>query len=242
MNMPKNVTICKNHEGASHFAAGLAAEAFVEKPHLAVTFAAGDTPFACYGELIRRQEAGALRLDKALYIGLDEWLGLGPGDEGSCIAAMRRGYYAPAGVPMDRIKAFNGLCQDVGAEVRRMGERLEAHPLDLAVLGVGVNGHIGFNEPGVPAAGDFSLVPLSDTTQRVGRKYFGGGPTPREGATITLRALLRAKRVVILATGISKQAAVQSVLAGREDLPLCAFLEHPGCSYVFDEEAAGLAK
>lgn len=241
--MAAKVILCKDHQEASLRAAGLVAQALLEKPESTVTFAAGDTPLSCYRELIRRQEKGELGLGKARYIGLDEWLGLGPENEGSCIATMNQSYYHPARIPQERIFAFNGLDVDPEAEARRLQGILAQWPLELAVLGVGVNGHIGFNEPGGTAQGDFALVPLSETTQKVGRKYFQGRPTPLRGATITLEALAKAKRVVILATGAAKREAMAGVLAGEAgghkggSLPVYAFLNHPGAVYVLDEAA-----
>lgn len=230
--------ICKNHQDTSRCAADLVAELFAKKPEMTVTFAAGDTPFFCYRELIRRQNNGELQLDRARYIGLDEWVGLGPDTEGSCIASMNRGYYHPAGIPGKRIVAFDGLTADLDAEIERMREYLRQYPLDLAVLGVGVNGHVGFNEPGITTTGDFSLVPLSTSTQAVGRKYFMGKRTPARGATITLQALMRAERVIILATGAGKRDAVAGIWAKDAVLPASAFTVHPGACYLFDEEAS----
>ncbi len=236
--MEAKIILCRDHREASQKAADLVAEAFVRNPELTVTFAAGDTPLASYQELIARQEKGEVQLDKARYIGLDEWVGLGLETEGSCIATMTKAYYRPAGIPASSICVFDGLSQDPEAEVERMQGVLQQHPLDLAVLGIGVNGHVGFNEPGVSTSGDFSLVPLSASTQQVGKKYFAGQDTVKLGATITLEALKKAKQVVIIATGASKREAVSSILEKRTDLPACAFLDHPNACYLFDQQAA----
>lgn len=233
--MKNNIVICKDHQAASLYAAGLIAESFIKKPEMTVTFAAGDTPFACYHQLTQRQEKGELRLDRALYIGLDEWVGLGADTAGSCIGSMMEGYYHPAGIPNERILAFDGLAVSPDGELERMREILRQHTLELAVLGVGVNGHVGFNEPGAITSGDFSFVPLSESTQLVGRKYFSGEETPTQGATITLQALKKAKQVLILATGASKRDAVRAIVDGSTQLPVCAFLDHPGVCYIFDE-------
>ncbi|NLV59079.1 MAG: hypothetical protein GXY67_09950 [Clostridiales bacterium] len=232
------IVICRDHQMVSQYAADRLASAFLHKPDLTVTFAAGDTPLACYRQLLRSQQTGALRLDQALYIGLDEWVGLGPETPGSCIATMNLGYYHPAGIPAQRVIAFDGLRPDPEAEAERMQKVLGEHPLDLAVLGVGINGHVGFNEPETPLSGDFSLVPLSETTQSVGRKYFSGKPTPILGATITLQALKKARQVIIIATGAHKRDIVSGIFAERADLPVCAFLSHHGALYLFDEAAA----
>ena len=235
--MKTNITTCKNHLEASQYAADLIAAAFAKKPDLTVTFAAGDTPFACYRELLGRQAAGNVQLTSARYIGLDEWMGLGPNDEGSCIFCMNQGYYQPAGIPKEQMFVFDGLTKELDVELARMRKVLDEHPLDLAVLGIGVNGHIGFNEPGVPTTGKFSFVPLSESTQQVGKKYFSGRNTPTGGATITLEALQQAETVVILATGKTKRDAVRAIVEGSSELPACAFLNHPNVHYVFDEEA-----
>ena len=237
--MQATILIEKDHEAASARAAQIVAEKMLETPGMNATFAAGNTPLACYEKLIERQTAGELDLRAARYIGLDEWIGLGPDNVGSCIETMNTSFYGPAGIPRDHIEFFNGLCADPGAEAKRMcGVFAQAGGIDLTVLGVGVNGHIGFNEPGLVTQGDFSLVPLSETTQTVGRKYFGGGATPKDGATMTLDALKKAKTVVVIATGENKRAAVAGILAGKSDLPVGAFLDHPGAVYVFDEAAA----
>ncbi len=237
--MKATILIEKNHETASARAADIIAAALAAKPELTVTFAAGDTPLACYRLLIARQRAGELELRNAHYIGLDEWIGLGPDDAGSCIEVMNRSYYGPAGIPRSRIDCFDGRRVDADAEAGRMcGVLAQTGGLDLAVLGVGVNGHIGFNEPDTATQGDFSLVPLSETTQTVGRKYFGGGATPTRGATITLDALKKAKTILVIATGEKKQKAAADVLDEVGALPVGAFLDHPGAVYIFDESAA----
>ncbi len=238
--MQATILIEKDHEAASARAAQLVAEKLLEKPEENVTFAAGNTPLACYEKLIERQEKGELNLRAAHYIGLVEWIGLGPDDVGSCIETMNTGYYGPAGIPRDHIEYYNGLCADPAAEAQRLcGVLGQVGGIGLTVLGVGVNGHIGFNEPGLVTQGDFSLVPLSETTQTVGRKYFGGGATPTNGATMTLDALKKARTVIVIATGANKREAVAGILTGKSDLPVGAFLDHPGAVYIFDEAAAG---
>lgn len=238
--MKAEIIITRNHEEACALAAEKAAEKFKECPETAATFAAGDTPLTCYARLIEMQGRGEVDLRRAWFIGLDEWRGLGPFDAGSCIETMNRSFYVPAGISRERIFVFDGLAADAEAEAVRMCGVLSGG-LGLAVLGVGINGHIGFNEPGFAAEKDFSLVSLSESTINVGRKYFGGKDAPVMGATITLNALVRADRVIIIATGANKRDAVKSIMAGSAVLPAGAFLEHPGACYIFDEESAKMA-
>ncbi len=226
---------------ASMLAANIIGGKLRENPAMAVTFAAGFTPLECYKLLLRQQHAGMLRLDRAQYIGLDEWVGLGPNDTGSCIQTLNSAYYIAAGIPPAQISYFDGLCTDPQAEAQRMCDVIASiGGIDMAVVGVGINGHIGFNEPNTVLQGDFSLVALSETTRIVGKKYFDGSQTPKVGATITLQALKKAKTVIVIATGEKKQPAVKKIIAGDSSLPASAFLDHPNAYYIFDSHAAAM--
>ena len=200
-----------------------------------VTLAAGFTPLAAYQELVAMQSRGQVDLTSARYVGLDEWVGLGENDKGSCIFTMNGAFYQPAGIPKENIRVFDGTAKDVCAEAQALNAYMEASEgLSLAVLGIGINGHVGFNEPGNPLRGQFSLTPLSAVTQAVGRKYFSGKVAPKTGATLTLNALMAAKHIVLIATGAHKREIIKTVLAGESSLPAAAFLNHPGAIYIFD--------
>lgn len=236
--MKAKILIEYDHMAASVRAAEILTDALKADPEMIVTFAAGATPLECYRLLAELQREGKTELRRATYVGLDEWIGLGPEDAGSCIETMNTAYYIPAGIPWERIVYFDGRCRDPEAEARRVsGQIRELGGIDLAVLGVGVNGHIGFNEPDVSLRGEFSLVSLSKTTQTVGRKYFNGGQTPQKGATITLETLKQAKTVIVIATGENKRQAATHILAEDGTLPAGAFLNHPNAWYIFDKLA-----
>lgn len=238
--MKSEIKIFNNHDEASNFVANLFAEKLNKNPKATITLAAGDTPLAFFEKIISKQNLGEVDLKSAKYIGLDEWIGLGPQDAGSCINIMNTAFYNPAGIPRENIKVFDGLTNNIEGEIEQMNEVLAENPLDIAVLGVGVNGHIGFNEPNVQTTNDFSLVPLSETTQKVGKKYFDGKDTVKMGATITLKALKEAKTVIILATGENKKEAVSGIILGDSKLPVGEFINHSGAVYVFDNNAAGV--
>lgn len=200
-----------------------------------VTLAAGFTPLAAYQELVAMQSRGLVDLTSARYVGLDEWVGLGENDEGSCIFTMNGAFYQPAGIPKENICVFDGTAKDICAEAQAINAYVEAiGGLSLAVLGIGMNGHVGFNEPGNPLEGQFSLTPLSAVTQAAGRKYFFGNAAPKTGATLTLNALMAAKHSILIATGAHKREITKAVLAGESSLPAAAFLNHPGAVYIFD--------
>ncbi len=212
--MSERLVRCSSNEAAACETALRIARHFEARPGALVAPAAGFTPLAAYGKLALMAKKGEADPASMRYIGLD-----------AC------------GVPPERIRAFDGLAEDPAQEARAMDAYLaSAGGLSLAVLGIGLNGHVGFNEPGRPLPGLFSLTELSETTVSAGRKYFGGRPVPTRGATVTLAALMAAEEVLLVATGAHKREIVRAVLAGA-DVPAAKFLAHPNAVYIFDAEA-----
>lgn len=222
---------------ACNEAARLVAEHINETESPVLTLAAGDTPLPAYERLLARASRGETDLHKPVYIGLDEWAGLGESDFGSCRYTMNAALYLPAGIPRESIIAFDGL-KEPTAEARRVEtELLAIGGLTLALLGVGINGHIGFNEPDCPIGGFFGLTPLSATTQTVGKKYFGGGDTPAIGASLSIAALKKARTKILLLTG-ERKADIAARILGGEPLPAAEFLDDAGAVYILDADAA----
>ncbi len=233
--MSANFVTLPDHAAASRYAADWLAGRISDCPTLTATLAAGDTPLLAYQLLIEKARTNHIPLDRMQFIGLDEWIGLGPADAGSCIETLTREFYGPAGIPADNIDYFDGRAADPALEVQRVCDRIaESGGIDLIVVGVGVNGHIGFNEPGDCLTGAFSLVTLSETTLEVGRKYFGGGAAPETGATMTLETIRQAKNILIFATGERKRDAVQTILRAESGCPAAAFCNLPQAVYLFD--------
>ncbi|HWQ59357.1 MAG TPA: 6-phosphogluconolactonase [Clostridia bacterium] len=234
--MKASLVRCADASAAALEAARHIARHMETHPGALITLAAGFTPLSAYAELIRISNGSTLELTSMRYVGLDEWVSLGPDDRGSCIQTINDAFYIPAGIPRANIRVFDGLAEDPRAEAEAMDAYLAASGgLSLAVLGIGLNGHVGFNEPGRALSGRFSLTLLSPVTTSVGRKYFGGKPAPVLGATITLGALMAAREVILIATGAHKREIVRAVLAG-EDVPAAAFLNHPNATYIFDKD------
>lgn len=182
-------------------------------PGTLLCLAAGDTPLRTMAKLIALQNAGKTDLSSVYYIGLDEWKGIGYETPGSCAQVMEDHFYGPAGIPKERIRIWDGKAADSGAECQRMEQWLaERGGIGLTLLGVGMNGHIGFNEPGSPEDALTLRTALDATTLRVGPKYFGGAPCPTEGISIGLAALMRARTVLLMATGIHKTLIIRRAL------------------------------
>lgn len=231
--------IAETREDLVERMARAAAEWIGAHPGSLVCLAAGDTPLPVYARLVTLQAEGRVDLASVSYAGLDEWVGLGPADPGSCLQVMRDAFYEPAGIPADRRRVFDGLA-DPEAECRAMERWIEAHGgIRFTLLGIGMNGHVGFNEPGAPDGEGCLVVALDDVTQSVGVKYFDRERTLRQGVTVGLRSLSKAEAVFLMATGERKADIVGRMLSGDPAVPASRLLPHPGLRIYLDREAAG---
>ena len=236
-----NIITASNYNTLSQIAAQKAADYIRGNPNSLVCFAAGDTPLGMFKELIAMQNRGEIDLSSIWYVGLDEWVGLGSNDVGSCVKVMTDNFYEPAGISKERIRLFDGLALDINRECREMENWIVFHGgIGLTLLGVGMNGHIGFNEPGTPEQEGCFTVELDNTTKIVSAKYFGKELPVSMGVTIGWKTLMKADRVVIMACGEKKASIMEAVIEGEVSLeiPGSLFRQHPNVVFLLDDGAA----
>ncbi len=190
----------------------------------------GNTPLGLYAELIARSRAGKLRLDSAKVFNLDEYGGLPSSDPHSYAAFLHRHFITPLALPAAQVRLLRGDAQDLDAECRAYDDALaEAGGVDLCILGLGVNGHIAFNEPGTAWDLRTHVVRLSQTTRDIHeRQAATAWESPENGLTMGIKTLLEARHILLLIAGPNKQAATQAVHAGKVDAawPATSMLAH----------------
>lgn len=205
--------------------------------------ASGDTPAALYAELLRRTVDHTLDMREWSFVGLDEWVGMNGEDEGSCRYYLNRGLFHPLDVPADRICFFDGRaadlekeCTDVERFIARWGR------IDVAILGIGPNGHVAMNEPGSDPAGRSHVSNLHPATRETGQKYFSCQRSLEYGITLGLGTLLDARHLFLLAIGEKKAGIIRQALEGpiTSELPASLLRNHPGLEVWLDAGAAGL--
>lgn len=235
------IVVCKDYEEMSRKAAGFVAEALQERPEGLISFPAGDTPKGMFADFVRRVNAGEVDISHARYVSLDEWVGLSEKDEGSCALFNRENLLEPLQKPFADVHIINGAAQDIEAERDALNAYIaEFGPLALSVLGIGMNGHIGFNEDGVDFEQDAHIIPLSSTTKGVMSKYFGEKFHPEFGISQGVRQIMAAQRVVLIANGENKAGIVAKALKGEvtNSVPASILQRHPHLTVVLDEAAA----
>ena len=199
------------------------------KPDATFALPTGRTPGGLYAELVRRQSAGRLSLGRARFFNLDEYVGLAASDPLSFAWYLRQQLLDPAGIPASRTRLLRGDAAALDLECRSFDAAIAAAGgLDLAILGLGANGHIAFNEPGVAWDLATHVARLTPETRAAGGTN-GASTVPDRGITMGIATLREARAVLLLVAGHTKRAALAALQAGRatRDWPVTSLLDHP---------------
>lgn len=241
------VVIHPSAEAASLGLAHFLARTLRAWPTLVLGLPTGRTPIPLYRELVRLHRQGRADFSRATTFNLDEFAGLSPRDPQSYHAFMRRHLFDGVNLAPDRIEFLNGQARDMRREARRYERRIAAvGGLDLVLLGIGGNGHLGFNEPAATLVSRTHLSTLRPATRRANAWLFDGDArrVPRRALSMGIGTILSARGVVLLATGRAKTAIVRRALTGpiTTRVPASLLQLHPSVVVVLDREAAsGLA-
>jgi glucosamine-6-phosphate deaminase len=219
------------------------ADALAARPSLVLGLPTGRTPIATYAELRRLHGAGRADFSRASTFNLDEFAGVAASHPGSFRTFMNTHLFDSVNVAPSRIHFLNGTAPDLDAECTRFeAEIADAGGLDLQILGIGGNGHIGFNEPGEELVAATHRVTLADSTRRDNAALFGGNPAqvPREALSMGMGTILKAATILLIATGERKAQCIERTVRGPVTTRLPAsFLQlHPRAEFYLDRAAA----
>jgi glucosamine-6-phosphate deaminase len=235
------VEVLPPQDWAAHIASRLADRLYAS-PDLVLCLPTGQTPIPVYALLPGAMRSRGASASRATIVVLDDYVGLPRGHSVSSRAVLRRSLVDHLTSPPRRFIAFDvddltpaEACQRFDADVAAAGG------LDLVVLGLGRNGHIGVNEPGSPADSPTRSVALAGATRESARGY-GIDPPPTHGVTLGVAAILSAPEVWLLVRGSEKSSILAQALDGdvTEDLPASLLQRHPRLTVVADAPAAAL--
>lgn len=197
--------------------------------------ATGSTPLAFYKEIVNSQ----LELSELTSINLDEYVGLSAENPQSYAYFMQQHLFAAK--PFKDSFLPNGLAADLQAEAQRYEELIEGHRIDFQILGIGRNGHIGFNEPGTAFDSTTHVVDLSPSTIEANSRFFDKPEdVPTRAISIGIASIMKSKTIVLMAYGEQKADAIERMVNGpvTEDLPASILQKHPDVVIIVDEAAA----
>ena len=231
-------------EAGSIIAARIIANLVRTKPDCVLGLATGSTPLATYRELVRMHHEDGLDFSKVTTFNLDEYVGLPPEHPQSYHAFMDEHFFRHVNVPRSRIHIPDGMARDVPMECARYeAEILSAGGIDLQLLGIGTDGHIGFNEPSSSLASRTRIKTLTEQTRADNARFFGGdlAEVPFHCITMGVGTIMAVRQVLMLAFGANKAGAVANAVEGPITAmnPASVLQMHPAAKCITDESAAG---
>jgi glucosamine-6-phosphate deaminase len=220
------------------------ADAIRTKPDLVLGLPTGKTPVAFYRELAALVDGEGLDVSGITTFNLDEFLGIAASHPGSYRRFMATHFFERVHLADSQIHFLDGAAADPDSECERYEQAIAAAGgIDVQILGIGINGHIGFNEPAPSLQARTHRVLLRPETRRSNAALFGGdvNAVPDQALSMGMATILQAKAIVLLATGRSKAACVERLLHGpiTTDLPASFLQLHPAVDIVVDTAAGG---
>ena len=197
--------------------------------------ATGSTPVTLYQEMV----TSALDFSHLTSVNLDEYVGLSGENPQSYRYFMNEHLFNKK--PFKETFVPNGQAKDLDEECARYNDIIAQHPIDLQVLGIGRNGHIGFNEPGTSFDVQTHVVALTDSTIEANKRYFDSiEEVPTHALSMGIASILKSKQIILMAFGKEKAAAVAKMIEGpvTEQLPASVLQMHPNVFVIVDEQAA----
>jgi len=240
------VIIEKDYDAMSKRAAQFVAELVREKPDCGLGLATGSTPIGMYKELIRMHKEEGLDFSRVKTFNLDEYYGLSPDHPQSYHYFMRQHLFDHINIAPQNINIPDGKVRDVKAFCAAYERMIkEAGGIDLQILGIGADGHIGFNEPGSSLGSRTRLKTLAEETIRDNSRFFKSmDEVPKFAITMGIATIMDAKRCILLASGIRKAKVVAQAIEGPVSSQITASMlqMHPDVIVILDEEAASELK
>lgn len=236
------VIITDSYDQLGKQAAQLISDSINEKPKLVLGLATGSTPLGTYKSLIELHQKQQVSFKQVRTFNLDEYLGLGPDHPSSYHYYMYNNLFNQIDINPDNVRIPKGLSEDLDTECADYEKEIKGvGGIDLQILGIGVNGHIGFNEPQTPFGSRTRVVDLAQETIEANARFFDNrADVPRQAISMGIRSIMHARRIVLLANGASKAWAIERSLQGpvTEDVPASVLQLHPDVTVVLDREAA----
>ena len=238
-----NTMVHPNEHDLANAAAAEIIKTLNEKPDAVICFASGNSPKLTCEQFVKMSLSNNIDTSQFFFIGLDEWVGVAPEMRGSCHYDFQERIFTPLNIPSTRIHLFDGLAVDLQLECEKMDNVIAMKGgIDLMIVGIGMNGHIGFNEPGSNFKLKSHVIALDPLTALVGQKYFDDDMILEKGITLGLEYLLQSKRVLLLANGVAKAAVVKQAVQAPVtiDFPASIMQMHSNGTIMIDEAAGSL--
>lgn len=240
------IIVVENYDEMSKKAAEILIKKVQEKPNAVLGLATGSTPVGLYKELIEDHQQNGTSYKDIHTVNLDEYIGLPQEDKNSYFTFMYEHLFKYLEIPKEHTHIPSGDTEDYAKECKRYEEIIESlGQVDLQILGIGSNGHIGFNEPGTPFTGDTHIIDLKESTRQANARFFESiDKVPTQAITMGIGTIMKSKEILLLASGKAKAEAIHGMIHGEmtEELPASILQSHPHVTLIVDKDAYSLCK
>lgn len=235
------IYVADDYKGMSRKAANIVSAHVILKPNSVLGLATGSTPVGMYQQLIDWYNKGDLDFSQVRTVNLDEYVGLAPTHDQSYRYFMQTNLFDHVNIDPANTNVPNGMAADPEAECLRYNQVIrDMGGIDIQVLGMGHNGHIGFNEPGHAFELETHVVDLTESTIEANARFFASqDEVPRQALTMGIGVIMGAKKIVMVASGADKADAVYGMVKGpvNPQLPASILQLHPDVTLVADKAA-----
>ncbi len=237
-----NIIITKNYQELSIKAAEIVASQIEKNKNIILGLPTGQTPIGMYKELIQKYQKGEIDFFHVVTFNLDEYYGLPAEHPQSYNYFMWNIFFNYINIKKENVHLLNGETDSIEQECQQYESMIDKkNGIDLQILGIGDNGHIGFNEPGKALISSTHLVNLSCNTIKANSRFFNSiSEVPRQALTMGIGTIMKAKRIILLASGKNKAPAIAKTVNGliSTDTPSSFLQIHNDVTIIADKEAA----
>lgn len=237
------IIVCKNYEEVSKKAAALIVKEMIVKPNLILGLATGSSPIGLYKNLIEAYHDELITFKDIKTFNLDEYIGIDRNHPESYYSFMNENLFKHVDVNPANINIPNNDIDQIDTLAKEYNDLLFGNQRDIQILGIGSNGHIGFNEPGSSLSNQTFIVELDEQTRIDNSRFFGSiDEVPKYAITMGIKNIMYSKKIVLIASGKHKAQAVYNMAFGDIDtkVPASILQLHPDCKVIIDEDAASL--
>jgi len=236
------IIVEKNYDQLSRRAAQLVASQIIMEPKSVLGLATGSTPIGMYKNLVEMYRVGDVTFEAVTSFNLDEYVGLGEADSQSYRTFMNENLFSHINITHGNMHIPSGLQDDVDVECETYEAEInKAGGIDLQILGIGHNGHIGFNEPGSNFEAKTHLVELDERTIKANARFFDClEDVPTKAISMGIKTIMKAKKIVLIASGRDKSDIIYDMIHGpiSPQVPASVLQLHTNLILILDEAAA----
>ena len=232
----------KNYKSMSKIAADYLIKEVNKKPNLTIGLATGSTFLGFYKNLVKAYKKGEVDFSKVKTFNLDEYYPIKKSDKNSYYYYMYKNLFNKVNIKSSNINLLNGEAKNPYLECKKYEQKIKNNPLDVQFLGIGVNAHIGFNEPYSSPKSRTRLVKLSSQTKKSNSRFFFKRKFPNQALTVGIKTINSAKQIILLASGKKKSNAIKCLLQKPSKSCPVSYLKKEKLTLIADKEAVNPIK